>query len=488
MTSGAAPRTIGLMPESPAVSAPVTPGFDLAPPKILALSLGVTVGLWTLWFGLHLPGLEVGPKAAGPIVLVGWLGLSVIGARLTRPGLPGAAVAGFLTALVSLLALGSALVEQPDPSRFADGVAPLRPAAGLLAVGFLLTGGAVGALGCIISGRSSRTPSLPDPVADPWPCRMAIVVAASFLPLVLLGGLVTSTESGMAVHGWPDTFGANMFLYPISLMSQPRVFLEHSHRLFGTLAGLATLALWLVVVIGPGLRRRFGLWTTGLLLAVIVQGLVGGFRVVENNPYLGSLHGAFGQVVMAFAATLALWMSPRYRMLAPLPGIRTRPLRVIATAAFHTSILQLVLGSLFRHLRRDGNDGATHVLFTHIGLAFVVLTMAILAGAALSKFAREHRERLLPVAGRIRGIGVGIVVVIGLQFVLGWIALFPIMTSDARGAVPTADRLTEAVPVPLAEAVTATMHQFNGAIYLTLLMLGWAWARRLHKAARVSDG
>ena len=488
MTSILVPHTIGLMPEIPAVSGTVKPGFDLAPPRLLALSLGVTVGLWTLWFGLHLPGLSLSPKAVGPIVLVGWLVLSFVGARLTRPGIPGAALAGLLTALISLMALGSALVEQPDPSRFADGVAPLRPAAGLLGLGFLATGAAIGALGSVLAGRSAPSPSLPDPIADPWPCRLAIVVAASFLPLILLGGIVTSTESGMAVHGWPDTFGANMFLYPISLMSQPRIFLEHSHRLFGSLAGLATVMLWLVVVFPPGLRRRFGLWTTGLLLAVIVQGLVGGFRVVENNPYLGSLHGAFGQVVMAFAATLALWMSPRYRGLAALTGIRTRPLRIIATAAFHTSILQLVLGSLFRHLRRDGNDGATHVLFTHIGLAFVVVTMAILAGAALSKFAREHRERLLPVAGRMRAIGIGIIVVIGLQFVLGWVALMPIMTADARGPVPTADQLADAAPVPLAEAVTASIHQFNGAIYLTLLMLGWAWARRLHRASRPSAG
>ena len=28
----------------------------------------------------------------------------------------------------------------------------------------------------------------------------------------------------------------------------------------------------------------------------------------------------------------------------------------------------------------------------------------------------------------------------------------------------------------------------NGAIYLTLLMLGWAWARRLHRASRPSEG
>ena len=31
-----------------------------------------------------------------------------------------------------------------------------------------------------------------------------------------MGGLVTSTDSGLAVPDWPTTFGYNMFLYPLS--------------------------------------------------------------------------------------------------------------------------------------------------------------------------------------------------------------------------------------------------------------------------------
>lgn len=443
----------------------------------------MTVGLLTLWFALEAPWLNLGAKAIVPIMLAGWLGLATLGARLTGADLVTAISAGVLTSLFSLLAFGSTLVEQPDPSLYTEGEAPLRPAAGLMVLGLMLAGGLCGAVGSLLAGTARRSPSLPDALDDPWLSRLAIVVTASYVPLVLLGGLVTSTESGMAVRGWPDTFGANMFLYPKSLMDQPRIFLEHSHRLFGSLAGLATLLLWVVVMAGPTTRRRFGLWSTALLLAVIVQGVAGGLRVIQNNPYLGALHGAFGQVVMAYAATLALWMSPRYRAIPAISGIRTRPLRVMATAALHISILQLVLGSIFRHLRREDNPGATHVLFTHIGLAFVVVTLAIIAGAALTRFAREHRGAIQPVAGRVRAVGAGILVLVGVQFVLGWVALLPVMTAEDRGAVPTAERLAEAPPVPMAEAVTASVHQFNGALYLLVLMLGWAWARGVHKAA-----
>lgn len=52
----------------------------------------------------------------------------------------------------------------------------------------------------------------------------------------------------MAVKGWPDSYGANMFLYPISLMNNPHIYLEHTHRLFGSLVGLTTLVLMIWVL------------------------------------------------------------------------------------------------------------------------------------------------------------------------------------------------------------------------------------------------
>lgn len=458
-------------------------GLDLSPAKVLSLGLGVAVALWILWFALHLPGLALPPVVVGPAVLVGWTLFAGVGARMVRPGLAGAAAAGFVTALVGLAAFGAILVEQPDPARFAEGRVPLRPAAGLLTLGFLLTGTVLGLVSAVAAGAAARRPSLPSAIDDPWPARLAAVVAASFLPLVMLGGAVTSTESGMAVPGWPDTFGANMFLYPVSLMSQPRIYLEHSHRLFGTLAGICTVGLWLVVMLGPTTRRRYGIWVTALLVTVIIQGILGAQRVVLNNPFLGAVHGAVGQVVLAFAATLALWMTPRYRHLRSLEGLRTRPLRVFTTAALHISIAQLVLGALFRHLRRDGSEGAWHVIFTHIGLSFIVVALAILAGAVLMRFVREHGDRIRPVAGQIRGIAIGIHAVIGLQFLLGWIAFLAVLSADRREGVPTWEQLSDATPVPLSEAITATLHQFNGAIYLLLVMLAWAWARRLHRAS-----
>ena len=50
----------------------------------------------------------------------------------------------------------------------------------------------------------------------PWLHRLAVLTAVTTFLLICMGGLVTSTDSGMAVPDWPTTFGHNMFLYPLS--------------------------------------------------------------------------------------------------------------------------------------------------------------------------------------------------------------------------------------------------------------------------------
>jgi len=454
---------------------------------VTSLGLGVAVALWVVWFALHAPGLSPGPGFVGPVTVGAWMVLAAAGARYWRAGPAEGALAGLLTALISLLALGSVLVVQPDPGAYAEGQAPLRPAAPLFGLGFLAAGAVIGGLGGLAGGRrgavgpvSSSAPEL-----NPWLGRIGAVVALSYVPLVLLGGMVTSTESGLAVRGWPDTFGANMFLYPISLMSQPRIFLEHSHRLFGTLAGMATIILWISALANPVSRRRFGAWTTLLLLAVVVQGVIGGQRVLLQNPYLGALHGAFGQVVLAFAAVLALWMSPAYAAVPRLEPGKIGLMRAVTSAALAVSLVQLLLGALFRHLRRGDNPGSMHVAWTHAGFALVVMTLAIIAGSMLIRFGKDRRDSLpRGLSSRLRAHGASVHGAVGIQFVLGWITLLAVMTGDSRGAVPTAEQLSDATPVPLVEAILATAHQANGALYLVLLSLAWAWTGRLRRAGR----
>ena len=48
------------------------------------------------------------------------------------------------------------------------------------------------------------------------PHFLSILTFIATFVLISIGGIVTSTNSGMAVPDWPTTFGYNMFLYPLS--------------------------------------------------------------------------------------------------------------------------------------------------------------------------------------------------------------------------------------------------------------------------------
>src|SRR6266516_1699845 len=73
--------------------------------------------------------------------------------------------------------------------------------------------------------------------------RFAVLTAGATFALLFVGGLVTSTGSGLAVPDWPLSFG--MVLPPM----RGGVLFEHGHRLAAALVGCLTvvLALWTVV-------------------------------------------------------------------------------------------------------------------------------------------------------------------------------------------------------------------------------------------------
>ena len=152
----------------------------------------------------------------------------------------------------------------------------------------------------------SSSPKLPDDAAGlkrllHW---YAVAAAASVSLLICSGGLVTSHEAGMAVPDWPNSFGYNMFLFPISHWVGGVLF-EHTHRLIASGVGLLTVILCVALFL---IEKRRWVKTLGLIAvaAVIVQGILGGLRVTENSPVLGLFHGCLAQSFFALMATIAL--------------------------------------------------------------------------------------------------------------------------------------------------------------------------------------
>lgn len=218
-------------------------------------------------------------------------------------------------------------------------------------------------------------------LTDIWPHRLALLTAGATLPLLVMGGLVTSQGAGLAVPDWPTTFGYNMFLFPWSKMVGG-IFYEHSHRLIGSIVGLLTIALALVLWIRE--PRRWLRWLgTVALMAVVVQGVLGGLRVILVQSTLAIVHAAFAHAFFALVVSLVLltsreWRDPPQKVLAS-DASQLKRLSILTTGVIY---VQLLFGAVLRH------TGSR--LDAHVALA------ALVAVHVLSLFARifrNHRDQ-----------------------------------------------------------------------------------------------
>lgn len=432
----------------------------------LALGLGLALVLWCLWFITHLPWLALPEKISLPIILGGWFLLAFLwGFRLgSLPSLT-PPLAGFVAGLAGLPALGTKL-KHADASGTGAAL-DLKPSAALIVLGFLALSTALVGLGLYLGGKV-RGPAAshaldPQDHASRWNARLARVAVASVLPLLLVGGLVTSTASGMAVPDWPNTFGSNMFLYPIGPRAAPDVFLEHSHRLFGTLAGLTSLVLLLAVLLSSATRWCKG-WALALFLLICIQGVLGGIRVREGNvihtmddKFYRTIHGVLAQFIFAGGVALAAYMSSAYRLSPPtLPD--ARKLRAFATGALHVLFLQLIFGAMYRHTR------SSHALWSHVAFSMIVTVAVALAGMIAAGLKHDHPQGTI-----IRRAGAWAIASLVLQFSLGWL-VFLVGGKDLQ-------------PASLGQALLRSAHQANGAALLGLVTCLAVFARRLPKTA-----
>jgi cytochrome c oxidase assembly protein subunit 15 len=269
-----------------------------------------------------------------------------------------------------------------------------------------------------------------------WPHRIAVALACATFPLLFIGGLVTSKGAGLAVPDWPTTFGYNMFLYPWSKMIG-NVFYEHSHRLVAAFVGLLTIALALAFWFRE--PRRWLRWLGALALAlVIVQGILGGLRVVLLQHTLAIIHACFAQAFFALAVSLVYFTSAEWRGEPSTPPIadggHLRRLGAITTGLIY---LQVVFGAVLRH---TGERLDLHLLFAAVVAIHVILLFRRVVKTQSESLKLARPARLL-----------GCLVL--LQFLLGIGSYFGKFTTLLR------------LPIDIVVVLTTT-HLITGALML----------------------
>jgi len=260
-----------------------------------------------------------------------------------------------------------------------------------------------------IAGSVVRTRPVAGVACPPLIHRLAWITALTVFPLIWAGGLVTTTKAGMAVPDWPGTYGYNMFLYPWEtwFFGPWDLFIEHGHRLLGSLAGLWCIGL---VVLSWSLRTPTAVrWMAVMALGlVVVQGVMGGVRVLQVDREVARLHGCLGPAFFAFLAVLVVvtsrwwqavsergfWLSGTECGTGTPVGARAELLRLrsamlrtlrnqrhVTMAVWVLAYLQLVFGASMRHAPETADPHYFRILvWFHVvgavcvGVAAVVLS------------------------------------------------------------------------------------------------------------------
>jgi cytochrome c oxidase assembly protein subunit 15 len=251
---------------------------------------------------------------------------------------------------------------------------------------------------------------------DIWLHRFSILLAVLTLFLVVAGASVTSNEAGLSVPDWPLSYG--------KLMPEMTggIFYEHGHRMVAATVGFLTilLAVWLQRAEERRWMRRLG-WVA--LLAVIVQGVLGGLTVLFLLPKpVSVLHACLAQLFFTLTVAIAVFTSPAWKQGPEIVEDQGTPsLRTMAILTAIAIVGQIALGAAYRH-RALG-------LVPHVIAAFVVLALALLAAMFTLQQFPKHRH--------LRPPAVALLVIALVQILLGIAAyLSRIYTTDSVQPLP----------------------------------------------------
>jgi len=341
-----------------------------------------------------------------------------------------------------------------------------------------------------------------------------LAAAAAFLTVVLIvaGGLVTNTDSGLACPDWPTCFGS------VVPQMVGGVAVEHTHRLIATAVGLCTVALvvltlrharqgWLAaalagfatLVLGASFwsgyvkhvsdqlpplgvalvalgfaccgwviaraRELDGKLAAGALAIVMFQGLLGGLTVLYRLPTLVLvMHLGTSMLFLAVALVLALRLNGTQPAVAAPRGL----LWLTAAAVY----VQIVLGATVRHTGAGlvcvdlpycrgawwptNVHPMVHLHMAHRAFAFVVLGLVAWTSVRVARSSR----------GAVRALALFAPVLVLVQITLGVLTiltlkdLVPLTGHLLVGALLLADcvallALTRAEPAAAPEAAAS---------------------------------
>jgi cytochrome c oxidase assembly protein subunit 15 len=234
------------------------------------------------------------------------------------------------------------------------------------------------------------------------------------------------------------------------------VLFEHGHRMVAAFVGMLTVTL--AILLSHWEPRVWVRWLAyGALLAVVLQGVLGGITVLLRLPTAVSVtHACLAQAFLCLTVALAVCTAPSWHARMALWVEHQQPsLRLLTTVTTGAIYLQLILGALMRHtgaglaiadfplaLGRvwpplDSPAVAIHFLH-RLGAVVVTLCVGWTVGCVLHQY---RTERLLLSPALLLTAFLAIQLVLGAYTIWTRRAVLPMTAHVAIGAAVLATSL-----------------------------------------------
>ncbi len=248
--------------------------------------------------------------------------------------------------------------------------------------------------------------------------RLAMLSLIGQVVLVVTGGAVRLTSSGLGCPTWPRCTSG-------SLVNTPEMgihgFIEFGNRML-TFALAAVAVLMLVYLWNLRKERRdLFLLAVGLLASIPAQAIIGGITVLSNlNPWVVGLHFLVSMALVVFSTLLvnrAYGRTGRFmeRPLAPIPGAMSPVMTAVAFFSAVAVCLGVVVTGAGPHAG-DANAPRNDLdwdLFSHI---HAVPAYLITAGAVFAVYFVLRKG----IIGPFRAAALLLLAVTVLQAVIGF--------------------------------------------------------------------
>ncbi len=231
---------------------------------------------------------------------------------------------------------------------------------------------------------------------------MALAAGGLLFCGIVLGGVVTSTESGLVDK---QGFGFSGGVLPNigEMLENPGLLVEHGHRMIMWSVGFLTLAIAALAFgrkdLAPA-TRRLAIALPFLMLPPATLGIL--TVNYELHPAFSIVHVTVAMLTISAIVTVAVVTGPRWLgETARLTKERVAGFSGMALTATLFIYFQIILGAVPRHATAEQGGSAMVMIgnIVHIIWAFAVVTIAVmLVGRVIGKHSKI--ERLLrPSAG-----------------------------------------------------------------------------------------